>query len=186
MNTSSIQNELDCYAVNFCLPSTTPNSLKEQTWLTSLKGIIWDFWKKGFFPPLFPAGVAQGRVQCTVKGDLKVLTTFSQLSTSLEVHGALQKQGENLWKFPEEENAPYNWRLSHKIQQHWFVSSLSVLSSLLFAQELCHFCHSILFTVKILQPQTGGVNDASNARRINSTLFVTWHITVLPKTFTLF
>lgn len=49
------------------------------------------------------------------QGDLKVLTVQSHLSVSLEIRRALKKQGENVWKFLEEQNAAYNWRLSDKI-----------------------------------------------------------------------
>lgn len=97
------------------------------------------------------------RVQCKTRGP--VLTTHSQLSTSLEVHRALQKQGENVWKYPEEENVWVGEDNSVTEDCHTKYSStnlcLHFLHSLLFAQELCHFCHSILFTVKILQPPGG-------------------------------
>jgi len=42
------------------------------------------------------------------QADLKVLPAHRHFSTPLEIHRVLKKQGENAWKFTEEENPAYN------------------------------------------------------------------------------
>lgn len=133
--------------ISACLPSLqTPLESKHDS--PHLKALSETSTKKASSPSphlLLPAGVSQEQCSAT-QGDVKVLTTHSQLS--LEVHRALQKWGENVCKFPEEENDWVVEENSTTEDCHTKYSSIDLCLHFLFAASFSLCKSSVIFATR--------------------------------------